>query len=209
MAILILGKSKCSICHAILAEGDDIVGTQHFISDETDPLWQFSDSGMHRNCLETWEHRDEFVSRYQTRMGGLYPNSHYETWPDSNIVGRTSSSDEVYSGYTNEELNDTALPEYPDRGNYCPKCTTFIPVFASISPDMERSIRLLTDWNQQMDEVQKRTSCPSRWAKIWLNHPDGPEQEFGHPDAPPCPKCGKQLRTSRAKQCVECGADWH
>ena len=27
--------------------------------------------------------------------------------------------------------------------------------------------------------------------------------------APPCPQCGKPLRAELAKQCFECGADWH
>jgi hypothetical protein len=27
--------------------------------------------------------------------------------------------------------------------------------------------------------------------------------------APPCPQCGKPLRSELAKQCFECGADWH
>jgi hypothetical protein len=26
---------------------------------------------------------------------------------------------------------------------------------------------------------------------------------------PPCPLCGKPLRTKKAEQCFECGADWH
>jgi hypothetical protein len=63
-------------------EGDDVVATTHFISDQSDPLWKFSDSGMHRRCYESWEHRDEFTSRYRERLGGMYPDSHYETWPN-------------------------------------------------------------------------------------------------------------------------------
>lgn len=26
---------------------------------------------------------------------------------------------------------------------------------------------------------------------------------------PPCPECGEPLRTSKARQCFNCGADWH
>lgn len=26
---------------------------------------------------------------------------------------------------------------------------------------------------------------------------------------PPCPKCGKPLKTNKAQQCFECGHDWH
>jgi hypothetical protein len=82
MAILILGRSKCSICGETLHKEDDIVATTHFIGDQSDPLWQFSDSGMHRSCYETWEHRDEFTRRYRECLGGMYPGSHYETWPN-------------------------------------------------------------------------------------------------------------------------------
>ena len=26
---------------------------------------------------------------------------------------------------------------------------------------------------------------------------------------PPCPRCGKPLRTKKARQCFQCGTDWH
>jgi hypothetical protein len=82
MAILILGGSCCSICHDVLHVDEAIVATTHFIKDETDPLWRFSDTGMHRHCYESWEHREEFTKRYRELLGGMYPGSHYCTWPD-------------------------------------------------------------------------------------------------------------------------------
>jgi hypothetical protein len=82
MAIFVPRRSKCPICGEAINEDDDHVGTTHFIADESDPLWRFSDAVMHRRCYDAWEHRDEFTARYRKRLGGMYPGSFYETWPD-------------------------------------------------------------------------------------------------------------------------------
>lgn len=63
------GRSQCSICGGVLARSDVIVATTHFIADRADPLWRFSDSGMHRSCYESWPYRDEFATRYEAVMG--------------------------------------------------------------------------------------------------------------------------------------------
>ena len=55
------------------------------------------------------------------------------------------------------------------------------------------------------------------WAEFdvddgWFRPPFGAsEVSAPRPDVPgpPCPKCGELLRTSKAQQCFECGADWH
>lgn len=70
-ALIFRGKSKCSICGKVLAEQDDIVATTHFIEDDSDPLWRFSDSAMHRECFANWEFRDAFVAHYNATMGAI------------------------------------------------------------------------------------------------------------------------------------------
>jgi|SRR5262249_14994726 len=69
MALIIFGKSRCSLCGTVLAAGEDLVATTHFIADETDPLWRYSDSGMHRRCFLAWEHRPNFVAKYNAIAG--------------------------------------------------------------------------------------------------------------------------------------------
>ena len=69
MAMLMWGASRCSICRDVLVQGQPIVATTHFIADPADPLWRFSDSGMHAACFAGWEHRDEFAARYPAALG--------------------------------------------------------------------------------------------------------------------------------------------
>ena len=66
MAIIIHGRSLCSICKKVLKEKNDIIGWPHFLSKEYE-LWQYSDSGMHRSCFEKWEHKEEFLDLYRYR----------------------------------------------------------------------------------------------------------------------------------------------
>ena len=63
MAIIIEGKSCCSICGNVLQKDDDIIGFTAFLGPEH-RFWKYSDSGMHKSCFENWEHRAEFLHLY-------------------------------------------------------------------------------------------------------------------------------------------------
>lgn len=58
-------------------------------------------------------------------------------------------------------------------------------------------------------------ACGDRFALMETIEEEYPgEEEEREPfvppdDGPPCPECGKPLRTGYAKQCFHCGADWH
>jgi hypothetical protein len=88
MALIILGKTTCSICDEPLMDGEDLVSTTHFIGDRADPLWRFSDSAMHSNCFSTWSHRAEFVERYNATVGQMVwgNNTRHRMKPDGTIV---------------------------------------------------------------------------------------------------------------------------
>ena len=71
MAIILRGKSQCPICSQVIGQDDEIVSTSHFIGEQDDPLWRFSDAAMHRQCFLEWEHRREYVDRYNTVVGPI------------------------------------------------------------------------------------------------------------------------------------------
>jgi hypothetical protein len=71
VGLIFLGTTECSICGVVLNEGDDIVATTHFIADQNDPLWRYSDSAMHRSCFLGWEQRPAFVRRYNETIGAI------------------------------------------------------------------------------------------------------------------------------------------
>ena len=68
MALIIRGKTCCSICRCVLQESDDVVATAAFISDKIDPLWPHSDAGIHRRCFLRWERREDFVQTFNATM---------------------------------------------------------------------------------------------------------------------------------------------
>lgn len=51
MAIIIKGSSVCPLCGQIIKESDEIISFPPFISDELDPLSEFSDTGFHSGCF--------------------------------------------------------------------------------------------------------------------------------------------------------------
>ena len=64
MALIFLGKTECSLCSSIIGADEDIVSTSHFIGQQDDPLWRFSDSAMHRSCFLAWDQRAKFVEKF-------------------------------------------------------------------------------------------------------------------------------------------------
>lgn len=66
---LLFDEMPCAICKQPLSRSARRVATSHFIADESDPLWGFSDTAMHYECFQKWEHREEFVDKYNSSLG--------------------------------------------------------------------------------------------------------------------------------------------
>jgi hypothetical protein len=87
VALIFPGKTECSICGVVLNEGDDMVATTHFIADQNDPLWRFSDSAMHRSCFLGWVQRQAFVRKYNETIGTItWGNGTYHRMEDDGHI---------------------------------------------------------------------------------------------------------------------------
>ena len=69
MALYNPGFTKCPICNQIVGESQKRTGFTHFIEDDKDPLWRFSDAVFHYDCFMKWECKEEYLKRY--RASGL------------------------------------------------------------------------------------------------------------------------------------------
>lgn len=65
MALVELGRTICPICDTPIERPEDYVAFPHFIDDENDPLWPYSDSAIHRWCFATWPLRHEVTLRLE------------------------------------------------------------------------------------------------------------------------------------------------
>jgi hypothetical protein len=66
MALVIRGKTTCSVCGLVLKSSHDVVGFPPVLPPDH-LLWRFSDSAMHRSCYEQWEHHDYFEAVVRKR----------------------------------------------------------------------------------------------------------------------------------------------
>ena len=111
--------------------------------------------------------------------------------------------------YSRQELEKVQVSEFPNKGIYCEKCSTWIPQFLDLdAPTKSRILKLINESRSVMavKELQSAVGCNHRWAKIWVTHRGRPTPIY---PGPPCPYCGGQLRTSLAKQCPHCFESWH
>jgi hypothetical protein len=111
--------------------------------------------------------------------------------------------------YSKDELAKVRDDEFPSKGLFCKKCETWIPVFDDLDQESESRIKKLIREQKNImavKELQYIVGCNHRWAKIWVLHSGKPTPEY---PGPPCPCCGKKLRTSLAKQCPHCFESWH
>lgn len=79
MAMYMYGVTKCLLCEKIIFKEDTLVAFTHFLTDRSDPLWKFSDSILHKDCFEKWEHKEEFRAKHKASTGHDYG----EIWKDS------------------------------------------------------------------------------------------------------------------------------
>jgi hypothetical protein len=109
-------------------------------------------------------------------------------------------------GYFNREL-PAVRHEWPPMGRLCSHCNLRIPRFLQLTGDTEVRARSLArggEMIQAIKLVNDATGCGLNWARLW-SEPREPQPWPG----PPCIYCGEPLRSELAKQCLECGMDWH
>jgi len=87
------------------------------------------------------------------------------------------------------------------------------PCCDSINPELETELIALMEEDRTIEAIKRlraATSAPLGACKSWvderLSRMGGIPRKW---KGKPCPYCGKPLRTDQARQCFECGKDWH
>ena len=127
MGMTFLGLSKCVLCGRVLQEGEDLHGFPAFVSNESDPLYRYSDAGLHTACLEAdplgmaatrfieeeWS-RKTGPGRRQCVVCGIEPASYdeYEGW------GYLTSAPEPLSKFNFTHLHKSCVPRWEARSEF-------------------------------------------------------------------------------------------
>ena len=60
MALIFLGSTKCVLCDELLLQGEKVSSLPP-ISDITNPLYKYFDAGLHTQCFENWDKKEEVL----------------------------------------------------------------------------------------------------------------------------------------------------
>ena len=117
----------------------------------------------------------------------------------------------IKGGYSRRDLLEV-VDDLPMMGRPCYHCGARLPKFLDLShEDHARIYKLARSAGEEIavDALVELMSCPREWARLWVTHPFGPRRPARVWVGPPCSQCGRPLRTRLARQCFECGKDWH
>lgn len=73
MALIIVGKTKCSICGAVIEDGQPVSSFPHFIQNELDPLAVFNDGAFHLECFRNQPLAQKAEKLYDEMLRRLIP----------------------------------------------------------------------------------------------------------------------------------------
>lgn len=83
MALLVRNEdgtygSECPLCDKVLVK--PIFATSHFIADQSDRLYPYSDAAMHWSCYANWKYQKRFANQYfEAVANSKYKNPYWPT----------------------------------------------------------------------------------------------------------------------------------
>ena len=61
MALIFLGVTECALCRSVLQKTDEVTSLSP-IGDKKHPLYKYFDAGLHTQCFENWDKKEEVLN---------------------------------------------------------------------------------------------------------------------------------------------------
>lgn len=133
MALIFLDQTPCALCGDILRKGTDIRGFPPLMSNMNDPLYIFSDNGVHQSCLDKHPLGEE--ATYYADKATIPPASRtcivsgkklddYHFYIGFGLL--TSDRNESLYQFNFLQMDRRNLPEWKDRSLFIEVATKFI-----------------------------------------------------------------------------------